>query len=65
MLTIKSYFKKDITIMLDIIYLLIIIILIYIIARFMLPLLLGLLLILAATIRYFYLYLKAKFGKVK
>lgn len=65
MLTIKSYSKKDITIMLDIIYLLIIIILLYVIIRFMLPLLIATLIIIAACIRYLYLYFKAKFRKVK
>ena len=63
MLITKSYIKKDITIMLDIIYLLIIIILLYVIIRFMLPLLIATLIILAACIRYFYLYFKAKFKK--
>lgn len=65
MLITKSYFKKDITIMLDIIYLLIIIILLYVIIRFMLPLLIATLIIIAACIRYFYLYFKAKLRKVK
>ena len=65
MLITKSYTKEDITIMLDIIYLLIIIILLYIIIRFMLPLLIAFLIIIAACIRYFYLYIKAKFRKVK
>lgn len=63
MLITKSYSKKDITIMLDIIYLLIIIILLYIIIRFMLPLLIASLIIIAACIRYFYLYFKAKIKK--
>lgn len=64
MLIIKSYSKKDITIMLDIIYLLIIIILLYIIIRFMLPLLIASLIIVAACIRYIYINLKSKFRKV-
>lgn len=55
---------KDIKIMLDIIYLLIIIILLYIIIRFMLPLLITTLIIIAACIRYIYINLKSKFGKV-
>nr|DAX48241.1 MAG TPA: hypothetical protein [Caudoviricetes sp.] len=51
--------------MLDIIYFLIIIILIFIIARFMLPLLIGLLVLLAAVIRYVYTNLKSKLRKVR
>ena len=51
--------------MLDIIYFLIIIILIFIIARFMLPLLIGLLVLLAASIRYLYINLKSKLRKVR
>ena len=51
--------------MLDIIYFLIIIILIFIIARFMLPLLIGLLILLVASIRYIYINLKSKLRKVR
>lgn len=70
MLITKSYIfylysKEDITIMLDIIYLLIIIILLYIIIRFMLPLLIATLIIIAACIRYIFINLKSKFRKVR
>ena len=58
------YFKEDITIMLDIIYLLILIILLYVNIRFVLPLLIATLIIIAACIRYIYINLKSKFRKV-
>ena len=63
--TFYLYTKEDIKIMLDIIYLLIIIILLYIIVRFMLPLLIATLIIIAACIRYIYINLKSKFRKVR
>ena len=51
--------------MLDIIYILIIIVILFIIARYILPILVGLLILLVATIRYFYLYLQSKIRKVR
>nr|DAT00995.1 MAG TPA: hypothetical protein [Caudoviricetes sp.] len=51
--------------MLDIIYILIIIVLLLIIARYVLPILVGLLVLLVATIRYFYhLHLQSEIRKV-
>ena len=51
--------------MLDIIYLLILITLLYVNVRFVLPLLIAFLIIIAACIRYIFIKLKAKFRKVK